>query len=170
MTNRLSTCCSAPVSVAGKGMTHWYECQKCEQACDQDFGCAGVKSLGACAATTEESSSAIESISTGAPTKQTMATPTFDSNDYPTEETIGTIAMWPIADPDGWLDFIRAAWNHHYGKMRYTPNFAEFATGGWSGNESIIVAMRENLVLWTLLWESSHRGGKYVLRLPETNK
>ena len=36
------------------------------------------------------------------------------------------------------------------------------ATGGWSGNESIIYAMRENYVLWATLWESSHRGGLEV--------
>lgn len=99
-----------------------------------------------------------------------MNSPTFDANGYPSEETLGTIALWQIADPVGWLEFVRDAWNHHYGRIRFTPDFDEFATGGWSGNESIISAMQENAVLWTMLWESSHRGGKYVFRLPEEKK
>lgn len=99
-----------------------------------------------------------------------MNPPTFDSNGNPTDETLDAIAKWPIADPDGWLDYIHAVWNNHYGRIRFTPDFDEFITGGWSGNESIIEAMRENVVLWFMLWESSHRGGKYVLRLPEEKK
>jgi hypothetical protein len=102
-----------------------------------------------------------------------MNSPTFDANGYPSEETLGTIALWQIADPVGWLEFVRDAWNHHYGTIIFPfleNGFVSFTTGGWSGNESIISAMRENVVLWTMLWESSHRGGKYVLRLPEEKK
>ena len=29
-----SACCHAPMRVAGKGETHWYECSKCGNACD----------------------------------------------------------------------------------------------------------------------------------------
>ena len=99
-----------------------------------------------------------------------MTSPTFDADGYPTDETLDAIAKWSHSDPDGWFTFIREAWDHHYGVMRYEPKLVVFATGGWSGNESIIVAMRDNFVLWTLLWESSHRGGKYVLRLPEEKR
>ena len=99
-----------------------------------------------------------------------MTSPTFDADGYPTQETEEVIAKWPHSDPDGWFTFIREAWDHHYGTIRYDPKFATFITGGWSGNESIIEAMQENKVLWIVLWESSHRGGKYVLRLPEKKK
>jgi len=34
---RVSTCCKAPVKVAGVGMTHWHECQKCGAPCDVTF-------------------------------------------------------------------------------------------------------------------------------------
>lgn len=99
-----------------------------------------------------------------------MTSPTFDADGYPTDETLDAIAKWPHSDPDGWFNFCRNAWNHHYGNVKNDYQTITFITGGWSGNESIIEAMRENLVLWTLLWESSHRGGKYVLRLPEENR
>ncbi len=99
-----------------------------------------------------------------------MTSPTFDSDGYPTDETLDAIAKWSFDDAVGWLNFIHSAWSHRFGFLQCEMNQIVFATGGWSGNESIIEAMRENVVLWTLLWESSHRGGKYVLRLPEEKR
>jgi ribosomal protein S27E len=29
-----SACCNAPLVVAGKGVTHWYECEKCGKTTD----------------------------------------------------------------------------------------------------------------------------------------
>jgi hypothetical protein len=92
--------------------------------------------------------------------------PTFDADGYPTEETELAIKAWDFRDVPGWLAYIREAWNHHYGRMWEEGGMLKMATGGWSGNESITHAMRENHVLWALLWESSHRGGLEVLRMP----
>jgi len=36
------------------------------------------------------------------------------------------------------------------------------STGGWSGNEELIGAMRMNFILWSQWWWSSRRGGHYV--------
>ena len=99
-----------------------------------------------------------------------MIQPTFDQYGDPTDETLDAIAKWPHSDPDGWFAFVLAAWPHNCGAIRYDDKFVVFATGGWSGNESIMAAMCDNKVLWILLWESSHRGGRYVFRLPETTK
>lgn len=98
-----------------------------------------------------------------------MKNPTFDQSGYPTEETLEAIAHWHSGDPNGWIEFIREAWNHGYGRMWNEDGFLKLATGGWSGNESIIHAMQQNFVLWSLMWESSHRGGLEVLRLPYTS-
>ena len=40
------------------------------------------------------------------------------------------------------------------------------STGGWSGNEEIIEALRNNFILWSLCWVQSRRGGHYILHLP----
>lgn len=92
--------------------------------------------------------------------------PSFDADGYPTDETESAIREWDFRDVDGWLAYIREAWNHHYGRIWEENGTLKMATGGWSGNESITHAMRENFVLWALMWESSHRGGLVVLRMP----
>jgi hypothetical protein len=90
--------------------------------------------------------------------------PTFDSDGYPTDETLKIISEWDGNDVHGWVNYIREAWNHRCGRIWEDGGMIKFATGGWSGNESIIQAMTKN-ILWTMLWESSHRGGLEVLRL-----
>lgn len=91
--------------------------------------------------------------------------PEFDRDGYPTDKTLKAIEEWPINDALGWLKYIEAAWDHHYGSMWVDGRQLKMATGGWSANESVISAMRRNFVLWNLFWESSHRGGLEVLRL-----
>lgn len=86
---------------------------------------------------------------------------------YPTAEDEARLKEWDANDPAGWLNFASLVWNHHYGRIWEEDGLTKMATGGWSGNESILSAMREN-VLWSLLWESSHRGGLVVFRLPKT--
>lgn len=95
--------------------------------------------------------------------------PAFDADGYPTDETELAIKTWDYRDVNGWLKYIREAWNQHYGRIWEENGMLKMATGGWSGNESIASAMRENRVLWALLWESSHRGGLLVLRMPKPN-
>lgn len=97
-----------------------------------------------------------------------MTTPTFDADGYPSDETLEHIeALGRTAHTDEWLRLVREAWNHHYGVIREKGGRIEFATGGWSGNESIIGSMKGSFQ-WIMLWESSHRGGLHVLRKPCT--
>lgn len=96
-----------------------------------------------------------------------MNAPAFDEHGYPTEATEEAIAKWPFDDPPGFLAYVNIAWNHHYGRIWQDGNILKLATGGWSGNESIISAMQNNIVLWSMLWQSSHRGGLTALRLPK---
>jgi len=35
--NVVSSCCNAPVKVGGRGMTHYYVCDKCGKACDGKY-------------------------------------------------------------------------------------------------------------------------------------
>jgi hypothetical protein len=95
-----------------------------------------------------------------------MKYPAFDANLDPTDETLEAISTWRIGDADGWLNFIQAAWNHHYGNVRTEDGTIRFATGGWSANESVISAMKEHSSYWPIYWQSSHRGGLEILELP----
>lgn len=101
-----------------------------------------------------------------------MEEPEFDADGYPTEATLDHIRKWPIkgaADCVAAMDFAGNAW--HYPRcwtredtpeaidrveVRYT-----FSTGGWSGNESILEAIRENHMLHALGAWSWRRGGHY---------
>lgn len=102
--------------------------------------------------------------------------PSFDADGYPTAETERAIANWDFRDAPGWLAYIQASWNHHYGRIWREDGLIKMATGGWSGNEAIVEAMRRNSLLWSMLWESSHRGGLEVFRvgledhLPDTGE
>lgn len=90
-----------------------------------------------------------------------MEQPTFDSDGYPTDETLEFIEQAKYG-PDLW-QFIRDAWNFRFGAIRDQPDGTiDFVTGGWSGNESIISAMHRNMMVRAIAWESSHRGGLHV--------
>lgn len=91
--------------------------------------------------------------------------PTFDGNGYPTEETLQAIAQWD-GDWRDWLLFCAKAW-HHTGKTIFGIDSSwVFITGGWSGNEEVIAAMRSSAG-WSLTWQSSHRGGKHVFSVSD---
>lgn len=44
--------------------------------------------------------------------------------------------------------------------------FLRLATGGWSGNESIVAALRKNWMAHALCWQFTSRGGLHIYRLP----
>ena len=90
--------------------------------------------------------------------------PTFDQNGYPTEETLKTISYWPTEYPDELLQYVIDAWNQKFGKVTILKNKVKLATGGWSGNESLLMMLKNNREFWNLCWESSHRGGLTVFR------
>lgn len=102
--------------------------------------------------------------------------PSFEDDGHPTKATERAIANWDFRDAAGWLAYIREAWNHHYGRMWNEDGLLKMATGGWGGNEAVVEAMRRNSLLWSMLWESSHKGGLDVFRagledhLPDTGK
>lgn len=94
---------------------------------------------------------------------------------YPSEFELKAIREWNASDPEGLLDFIASIWE--YADFTISVNEVRdnsgefvrehvFSTGGWSGNEDIIYAMMDNLVLWGIIWYSSTRGGHYAFRIP----
>ena len=86
---------------------------------------------------------------------------TFDGDGYPSDETLEAITNWNGDDYEGLARFACDAWNNDYGLFVYEEAHLKLVTGGWSGNESVISAMRANLVWWMLFWYLSKRGGSY---------
>lgn len=82
----------------------------------------------------------------------------LDGDGYPTEAALSHIAKWDPNDPQACLDFVRSLWCYP-DYVTSNGDMYRFATGGWSGNESLIGALQENVSIWSLCWMSSQRGG-----------
>lgn len=105
--------------------------------------------------------------------------PTFDADGYPTNETLDRIEQAPVREA---LDLARAAWHWEdwasehlrdaerevitYGEPVAGRRFIRFATGGWSGNESIISALNRNPQVRVLAWRLHARGGLHIYEYP----
>lgn len=96
----------------------------------------------------------------------------MDEDGYPDDwelQDIRDAAAFEAVDACDLLERVRGLW--------HWPNFAtvtqdgdrlqhEFCTGGWSGNESLIQALRDNTMFWLRWWRLSERGGRYVFETP----
>jgi hypothetical protein len=108
----------------------------------------------------------------------------LDEDGYPTEDTLKRIGTWHYNDTQAMFDYIHDLWAHaESGYWREEEVMQDdfnvhiqyekprrryyISTAGWSGNESIIQAMRENTMFWTLNWIQSRRGGHYIFELKE---
>jgi len=85
-----------------------------------------------------------------------------DYNGYPTEEELRTIAEWPWNDLKGMMEYVRSIWwMPDWGFEETMEGVYSISTGGWSGNEDIIGAMKDNRVWWSTWWAVHERGGHY---------
>ena len=92
--------------------------------------------------------------------------PAFDSDGYPTEETLRVIAAWPTDKLDDLVPFVCEAWSYPDRAQHDEAKATLYlSTGGWSGNEDIIGALEENFMFWATYWFKSQRGGHYWFRL-----
>src|SRR3990167_6114070 len=84
------------------------------------------------------------------------------SNEYPTEEQLDTIKDFDLIRRriGELLDYIELLWKYPERFVR-GQHTLYLSTGGWSGNEDIIGALRRNFVFWSLYWRRSERGGHY---------
>lgn len=106
-----------------------------------------------------------------------MNTPLIDDDGYPTDSALEIIKLWHWTDASGWFKFIHELWHlsswgwgegeedHEY--LNKKVHCYHISTAGFSGNESIIRAMKENDMLWSLNWVQSRRGGHYIFELKE---
>ncbi len=97
----------------------------------------------------------------------------MDQNGYPTEETLEKIAAFdPRTDDvyefveylcENWVNGFPPKWDKKHGTL-------QLSTGGWSGCESVIAALRKGAGtpcipwFWALYWDQSRVGGHYRFR------
>ncbi len=94
----------------------------------------------------------------------------MDVDGYPTDEELERIRKWPYQDCEGMLQFVGNLYvDSGYGKFTQNGNCFQLVTGGWSGNEEVICALRENTMFWALCWEATMRGGLDKFEVPEIN-
>jgi hypothetical protein len=88
---------------------------------------------------------------------------------YPSERQLKTIRNWPIKDPQDIrelhkiMEYIKPIWE--FGNFGYWNRIGDvyyISTAGWSGNESIIEALEENIIFWMLYFYQMQRGGHYI--------
>lgn len=94
-----------------------------------------------------------------------MTEPTFDADGYPTEATLRAIRKWDCTSAKArneFREFVRKAWRYADTSWRQGNRYLRISTMGWSGNESLISAMQENFLFWSLTWVESKRGGHYT--------
>jgi len=92
-----------------------------------------------------------------------------EQDTYPSRKVLQTIKNW-LDSLGGLLCFVIDEWNTDFGKatislLPHNHFQYDFFTGGWSGNEDLIAALSKNFYAWSQLWESSHRGGRFVFVL-----
>lgn len=91
----------------------------------------------------------------------------LDYDGYPSEAALEKIAAWPARDFNGLLEYVASLWAYpDYVTRAPEARTYTFATGGWSGNESLVSALQQNLIFWGTCWMSSRRGGRYEFVIP----
>ena len=104
----------------------------------------------------------------------------FDEDGYPLDGVLQAIRDWDMKnDFHNLMGFVQEVW--HWGENQYSQKDIvdtlgrpcteyELHTGGWSGNESIIDALQDNLIFWMMCWWMSRAGGHYWFRIRKEGK
>lgn len=94
------------------------------------------------------------------------------SGRYPTEPELDFIKNYDCLKKSmrKLLDYVGSIWE--YGEWGWKKEGFTYyvATGGWSGNEELIMALQENRIFWSLCWYRSERGGHYIFKVPRIRR
>lgn len=92
----------------------------------------------------------------------------LDEDGYPTEETLDYVVNYRVENVNSALYLFEKVlelwWNLDYSHSTEVKDgeiVHYISTLGWSGNESLISALRGNHLFWILYWAESRRGGHY---------
>ncbi len=95
----------------------------------------------------------------------------MDPEGYPDEDDLRRVREWPLDAPCALMEFLRSRWRYaDCGFWTQEGDTFSISTGGWSGNESLLSALEQNLPFWGMCWVSSRRGGHYVFTVPAVLK
>lgn len=109
----------------------------------------------------------------------------LDRHGYPTDTTLRAISKWHPAKHGSFVELLKAikpiwAYSNIDGYFASKDTESEItkepeitfsiSTAGWSGNEEIIGALRENIVFWSMCWYSERRGGHFVFKVRKGKK
>lgn len=101
----------------------------------------------------------------------------MDKDGYPEEHELKRIREWPYDDFIGLMEYVYDLWkysepNPGWCGWKQRGRTYRLHTGGWSGNEEIIGALRDNTMFWATCWFESKRGGHFLFKVPiyENNK
>lgn len=92
-------------------------------------------------------------------------------SDYPSEELLKSIEEYDlITRPvEPLLTVLEDNWKYadvgYYNLTGKQVLRLELHTGGWSGNEDIIRALRKNKVFFSAWWTKEERGGHYYFKI-----
>jgi hypothetical protein len=91
--------------------------------------------------------------------------------DYPSEQALRFIRHYDILTSpiEDLRDFIIQDWHWPDWGTKVRGRKFELHTGGWSGNESIIMALEQTGrgLFWGMCWVMSKRGGHYWFEIPQ---
>ncbi len=87
-----------------------------------------------------------------------------DQDGYPTEPELALCKS--MQDFDVLMLHVMQIW-HWPERVVADPYKWKLSTGGWSGNEDIIDALKHNTMFWLFCWQLSQRGGYYVFQTPQ---
>lgn len=88
------------------------------------------------------------------------------NDEYPTEDQLDAIELW--TRENGWkelLAFVKSLWWASDWGWSQDGNTYRVSTGGWSGNESLIDALRNKHDFWEECCDSMRRGGHYIFEV-----
>lgn len=90
---------------------------------------------------------------------------------YPTEGLLNRIRNWHWEGGgfERLLQYLPSVWRYgpdYFKVPQYPTGVYIVRTGGWSGNEDIIMALQQNHLFWSLCWKESSVGGYYTFRVP----
>ena len=107
----------------------------------------------------------------------------MDPDGYPDDAELAKITAWRCLETGDFrplMEYVGSLWNWgermfrktgedkagpYAGGVIVTSDVYEVSTGGWSGNESLIGALQENFVFWSMCWVQSRRGGHFIFHI-----